>query len=94
MTPDAIADEVDDPILGNAMSGIQARLHVEVVTQRRVTDLDEQQDVVGRRMRASIACGFGLDDGEIGLSGPHDSIGATTARAANLAVLTGKRTEV
>jgi len=40
MAPHSLGDQVDDPILPNAMRGVEPRLHVEVITKSRVADLD------------------------------------------------------
>ena len=67
MALDGLADQVDEPDYRDAGSGVQRELHLAVVCQRGVRDLDEQQHVIGRRVLARVVVVAGSEHYYIGL---------------------------
>src|SRR6266571_166299 len=62
---DAAIDQIHDPVLGNAESGVQTPLGVAVVAQRAVRDLDDQQG--GSGVVVTIVSNCPTDNRDIGL---------------------------
>lgn len=75
MAHDVAIDEIDDPVLRDAVPCIQTRLVFEVVPQRRVADFDQEQDVLGGRMPVAICIGGAPNERKIqlGLGARHET---------------------
>ena len=49
---DATALHVDDPVVGNPGLGVEARLQASILGEAAVGDLDDKEDIPGRRIRS------------------------------------------
>lgn len=89
---DPVPDQVDEPDLADPGSRVERELDQAVIGERRVGDLDEEQDVAGRGSRSlrrvtrapSVGCrppGFSVTQG------PADRLSSTSAGRQDLAAV-------
>ena len=90
---DDVDVQVDQPVLGNTKTRVEFGLHRAVVADRRLGDLDDQQDIGQARVRRGIEVGARTQQGDIGL-GLVEEIEPDGVLRTNDGALAGTRDEV